>query len=158
MSTKLTRKSPTAGFELVESHALALTQATEPFRERMVAWLLSRLLNDGFDGLKANQLTFLGSLDCGVNFAAELARTLRISRQAVHKTVRELETAGWLATRPDEKLGNQRVIVFTEEGERMMSHARAHFLELDTLLLREFGEEKLVELQSLLSFDPNSVQ
>ncbi|AXI48513.1 MarR family transcriptional regulator [Sulfitobacter sp. SK012] len=155
MSTELTRKSPVAGFDLLESHALALTQATEIFRERMITWLLSKLLNDGFEGLKANQLTFLGSLDCGANFAAELARTLRISRQAVHKTVRELETAGWLATRPDEKLGNQRIIVFTEEGERMMSRARAHFSELDTLLQREFGEDKLLELQGLLGFDPN---
>ena len=158
MSTKLTSKSPTTGFELVESHALTLTQATEVFRDRMILWLLSKLSNDGFEGLKASQLTFLGSLDCGANIAAELARTLRISRQAVHKTVRELEAAGWLATRPDEKLGNQRVIVFTEEGERMMSHARAHFLELDALLLREFGDERLVELQVLLSFDPNTAK
>ncbi|MGB7320209.1 MAG: MarR family winged helix-turn-helix transcriptional regulator [Albidovulum sp.] len=156
MSTKLTRTSPTAGYDLVDSHALALTQATESFRERMLVWLLSKLWNDGFEGLKASQLTFLGDLDCGVNFASELARTLRISRQAVHKTVRELEDVGWLVTRPDEALGNQRVIVFTEEGERMMSHARAHFLTLDTLLMQKFGEERLAELQGLLSFDPNS--
>ena len=123
----------------------------------MVLWLLSKLHDDGFSGLKASQLTFLGSLDCGVNFAAELARTLRISRQAVHKTVRELEGAGWLATRPDEALGNQRVIVFTDEGERMMSCARAHFLTLDTLLTKEFGEERLSELLQLLSFDPGAV-
>lgn len=154
MSTKLTRKSPTAGYDLADSRALALTQATENFRERMVAWLLSRLLDDGFDGLKTNQLSFLGALDCGVNFAAELARTLGISRQAVHKTVRELEAAGWLLTRPDDELGNQRVIVFTEEGERMMSRARTHFLTLDTQLIEKFGDEKLAELQDLLSFDP----
>ena len=157
MSTKLTRESPNAGYDLVDSHALSLTQATETFRDRMVLWLLSKLREDGFAGLKVNQLTFLGSLDCGVNFAAELARTLRISRQAVHKTVKELEGAGWLATRPDEALGNQRVIVFTDEGERMMSCARAHFQTLDSLLAQEFGEETLAELQKLLSFDPNAL-
>ena len=154
MSTKLTRKPSAAGYDLVDSHALALTQATETFRERMVLWLLARLKEDGFEGLKANQLTFLGSLDCGVNFAAGLARTLGISRQAVHKTVRELERAGWLATRPDDDLGNQRVIVFTEEGERMMACARKHFLNLDTLLLQKFGEGLLADLQNLLDFDP----
>ena len=157
MSTKLTRKSPSGGYDLVDSHALMLTQATEAFRDRMVLWLLSKLREDGFPALTASQLTFLGSLDCGVNFAAELARTLRISRQAVHKTVRELEGAGWLATRPDEALGNQRVIVFTDEGERMMSCARAHFLTLDNLLAQEIGEERLSELQNLLSFDPNAL-
>ena len=154
MSTKLTIKSPIAGYDLVDSHALALTQATDGFRERMINWLLARLADDGFDGLKANQLSFLGSLDCGVNYAAELARTLGISRQAVHKTVRELEGAGWLETRPDAQLGNQRVIVFTAEGERMMSRVRAHFLELDSVLARQFGADNLTAFQSLLMFDP----
>ena len=154
MSTKLTRTSPTAGFDLVDSHVLELTQATASFRERMVLWLISNLRDDGFEGLKANQLSFLGSLDCGANYAAELARTLGISRQAVHKIVGELESIGWLATRPDPALGNQRVIVFTEEGERMMSHARAHFARLDQLLLQQFSEENLAMVQAVLGFDP----
>lgn len=158
MSTKLTRRSPVAGYDLVESTSLALTQATETFRTRMVDWLLVQLEADGFAGLKANQLTFLGSLDCGVNFAAGLARTLGISRQAVHKTVRELEGAGWLATRPDAELKNQRVIVFTDEGERMMSCARQYFLELDRSLQHQFGEKFLTEVESFLDFDPSAVR
>ena len=154
MSTRFTRRSPKAGYELVDSRALALIQATDSFRDRMVVWLISKLHEDGFPGLTAGQLTFLGSLDCGANFAAELARTLRISRQAVHKTVKELEGAGWLATRPDDVLGNQRVIVFTDEGERMMSCARAHFLSLDDLLAERFGEVALANLMLVLDFDP----
>ncbi|EBA05177.1 transcriptional regulator, MarR family protein [Rhodobacteraceae bacterium HTCC2150] len=145
-----------AGHPLVESQSLALTQSTQMFRERMVAWLISRLSDDGFDGLKANQLTFLGSLDCGVNYAAALARSLGISRQAVHKTVKEMEKYGWLATRPDETLKNQRVIVFTAEGERMMARAREYFLELDDQLIQKFGQENLAELQNLLAFDPSA--
>lgn len=154
MSTKFTRRSPKAGYELVDSRALALIQATDSFRDRMVVWLISKLHEDGFPGLTAGQLTFLGSLDCGANFAAEVARTLRISRQAVHKTVKELEGAGWLATRPDDVLGNQRVIVFTDEGERMMSCARTHFLSLDDLLAERFGEVALANLMLVLDFDP----
>lgn len=122
----------------------------------MTDWLLSKLWNDGFEGLKAGQLTFLGALECGANFASELARVLKLSRQAVHKTVRELEDAGWLATRPDAALGNQRVIVLTKEGERMMSHARAHFLALDTLLKQRFSEQSLAEFHDVLSFDPDA--
>ena len=154
LSTKLTRQSPTAGYDLVDSHALALTQSTDAFRDRMVTWLLLQLEKDGFDDLKASQLSFLGSLACGVNYAAELARVLGISRQAVHKTVRELEQAGWLATRPDDQLKNQRVIIFTVEGERMMSRARAHFLKLDTRLIEKFGKNTLAEIQEFLQFDP----
>lgn len=154
MSTKLTRKSPNAGYDLVDSHALALTQAAGAFQDKMVGWLLTRLSTDGFETLTAAQLGFLGALDCGPNHASKLARTLGISRQAVHKTVRELERAGWLATRPDEDLGNQRAIVFTNEGERMMAAARNHFLDLDAALVREFGTDSLDHLTRLLEFDP----
>ncbi len=156
MSTKLTRKSPTASYDLVASHSLALTQSCEDFRARMVNWLLLQLEDDGFQNLTPSQLSFLGSLDCGVNYAAQLARVLGISRQAVHKTVRELERAGWLTTRPDEQLGNQRVIVFTDEGERMMSQARLHFLKLDSQLIKIYGKKTLDELQKVLQFDPLS--
>lgn len=156
MSKKLTTKSPAAGYDLVNSHALALTQAAESFRGRMTHWLLDKLKEDGFDALKANQLSFMGSLDCGENFAAALARSLGISRQAVHKTVRELETAGWLKTRPDDALGNQRVIVFTQEGERMMACARGHFLALDAMMEQSFGPQNLADLAALLDFDPSA--
>ncbi len=154
MSTKLTKKSPQAGFELVDSQALALTQATLSFRKKMVDWLLHKLSEDGFYELTASQLEFLGSLDCGANYAAQLARGLGISRQAVHKTVRELEKEGWLHTEPDRQLGNQRVILFTTEGERMMSLARSHFLQLDTLLLAQFVKDDLSTVTRLLKFDP----
>ncbi len=157
MSTKLTKKSPIAGFELVDSKALILTQLSGGFRDRMVNWLLSQLKEDGFKTLKANQLTFLGTLDCGVNYAAELARLLGVSRQAIHKTLRELEHAGWLETKPDEVHGNQRVIVFTAEGERMMAQARAHFLKLDQLLAAQFSAQELANLEKLLEFDPFAI-
>lgn len=153
MSTKLT-KSPRAGFDLLDSHALALTMATGGFQDRMIAWLLGRLNAEGFTPLSASQLSFLGALDCGPNHAAELARKLGVSRQAVHKTVRELESAGWLETGPDKEFGNQRVIRFTREGERMMAVARRLFAELDESLVATFGERGLRSLKRFLAFDP----
>lgn len=156
MSTTLTRKSPEAGFDLVDSHALGLTMGMDGFKGRITAWLVERLSEEGFGQLTGAHLGFLGALDCGPNHAANLARGLGVSRQAVHKTVRELERLGWLSTEPDETLGNQRVIRFTVEGERMMALARQHLAELDQLLLAEFGEDKLNQLACLLSFQPPS--
>ena len=123
----------------------------------MVDWLLVQLEADGFGTLKAAQLSFLGTMDCGANFGSELARTLGISRQAVHKTVRDLEQAGWLRTQKNENLGNQRVIEFTDEGERMMACARKHFLRLDEQLEERFGESELNTFFELLAFDPFGV-
>ncbi len=153
MSTKLTRYAPKSGQELVDSHALALTHATTRFQQNLVAWLLTRLAADGFEGVSASQLSLLGELDCGPNHAAQLARKLGVTRQAIHKSIRELEAAGWLQTRTDADLGNQKVIEFTEEGERMMAAARRHFADLDALLLKEFGIEGLEMVQRFLAVD-----
>lgn len=156
MSTKVTRKSPRAGLDLADSHALSLTQAMGAWLDRTSVWLLEKLERDGFAKLTGSQLAFLGALDCGPNHASNLARGLGISRQAVYKTVRELERAGWLTTEPDEKIGNQRVITFTIEGERMMAAARQHFSNLDKALLNEFGEASLKQMGQFLDFNPLS--
>jgi len=154
LSTEFTRKSPLAGYDLVESKSLALTQGSEALKDRMVEWMLVQLKADGFSTLKAAQLNFLGAMECGANFGSELARTLGVSRQAIHKTVRDLENAGWLRTEKNELLGNQRVILFTDEGERMMACARKHFLRLDELLLDRFSASELTAFFELLAFDP----
>jgi len=135
-----------------------MIQAMDAYLDRISAWLLDKLADDGFAKLTASQLEFLGALDCGTNHASNLARVLGISRQAVHKTVRELERAGWLSTDTDAKVGNQRIILFTAEGERMMSAARKHFFDLDKALLREFDKESLQRVIRLLQFDPRSFE
>lgn len=157
MSTKLTtdvKKSPSAQFELPNSHSLSLTMAMDEFQKRMINWLLKQLIDQGFTDLSAGHLTFLGALDCGPNHAAELARGMRISRQAIHKKIKELEALGWLKTTTDTNLGNQRVILFTREGERMMSCARQHFAKLDESLLTKFSEDEVTLFHRLLSFEP----
>lgn len=155
MSTKFTKQSPNAGYELVDSRSLALTQAMGGFQARISDWLLLKLQKQGFEQLTASSLGFLGALDCGQNHGSNLARVLGISRQAVHKTVRELEGYGWLYTRPDAKLGNQKVIVFTGEGERMMAVARQYFADMDAALLSQFGDNCLDHVLAVLEFDPS---
>lgn len=129
MSTRITTSSH--GYDLADSASLALIQAIGGFQARILEWLVKELWKEGFSELTPTMLTFLGALDCGTNHASALARDLNVSRQAIHKQVRELEKLGWLATEPHPDKGNQRVIVFTAEGERMMSAARALFADLD---------------------------
>lgn len=127
------------GFDLADSGSLSLIHAIGGFQSRLLDWLVSELRNEGFKDLTGAMLSFLGSLDCGENHASALARTLGISRQAIHKQVKELEALGWLRTTPHPDKGNQRVIIFTAEGERMMSVARKKFAELDAKLEAALG-------------------
>lgn len=141
------------GFELAESRSLALAQAAGGFQARAVGWLVARLRRNGFSGLTAAQLAFLGALDCGDNHASALARSLGVSRQAIHKQVKELTALGWLETAADPRLGNQKTIRFTVEGERMMSAARAAFAELDARLEAALGTGALDAATAALAFD-----
>ncbi|MEM9059499.1 MAG: MarR family winged helix-turn-helix transcriptional regulator [Pseudomonadota bacterium] len=152
MSTKLTR-SPKAGYELAESRSLRLVFQLDAFRDRMLAWLLQHLRDDGFPALTSKHLTFMGELDCGTNHASELARRLAVSRQAIHKSVAELTAIGWLETTQNPDLGNQKVIEFTAEGERLMARARHYFALLDGSLEDRFGSEMLDRLSDLLESD-----
>jgi len=150
LSTDLTT-SPQGGFELVESRSLNLIRQLADFQTRMVIWLIAGLHKDGFTKITAKQLTFMGELDCGVNHASELARRLGVSRQAIHKSVKDLSGVGWLETKNHPEFGNQKIIQFTIEGERLMSHARQHFAELDQILESRFGKDDLDGLSAVLA-------
>ena len=132
MSTKVTT-SP-HGYRLADSGTLALAQTLSGFQTKLVEWLVKELREAGFEEISGSTLIFLGSLDCGENYASAVARNLQISRQAVHKQVRDAEKLGWLQTTSDLVKRNQKTILFTGEGERLMSAARDLFLRLDDKL------------------------
>ena len=150
MSTKLTTFKNPPAYEMAESRSLKLVHLTSNFERRAQKWLVDLLHGRGFDGLTRSQLSFLGALDCGPNYASKIADDLGISRQAVHKTVKELETCGWLQSEADQVLRNQRIITFTDEGERMMSEARALFRELDQRLFAGWDPERIDAVFALL--------
>ena len=150
MSTKLTTKRSAPAYEMADSHSLRLVHLATNFERRAQRWLIDLLHGRGFVDLTQSQLSFLGALDCGPNNASQIANDLGITRQAVHKTVKELETCGWLESTVDPIRRNQRIITFTDEGERMMSEARALFKQLDAKLFAGWDPEKLEAVFALL--------
>ena len=119
---------------MAESQMLQLFQACRRLQERLTETLVARLRARGYQGVTAGHLTFLAELECGENHAAELARRTGISRQAVHKQVKELAALGLLDERPDPQRRNQRTIVFTDRGIQLIADARAILAEMDAEL------------------------
>ncbi|MEP3299571.1 MAG: MarR family winged helix-turn-helix transcriptional regulator [Pseudoruegeria sp.] len=150
MSTKLTIGNPSPSYEMADSRSLKLVHLTSNFERRTQKWLVDLLRQRGFSELTPSQLSFLGALDCGPNNASQVAKSLGITRQAVHKTVKELEAYGWLQSEADQIRKNQRVITFTDEGERMMSEARALFKQLDEHLFAQWNSEQIDAVFALL--------
>jgi len=133
LSTRITR-SPRAGIVLVDSQALRLSQAIAKYQENQVNWLIDELYRRGFGELTPTHVSFLSALDCADNYASELARRLNLSRQAVHKTVTELTSRGFIASVPNEVKRNSKVIQITTRGEALIAAARQLYAELDKCL------------------------
>lgn len=84
---------------------------------------------------------------------AELARSLAISRQAVHKTVAELVRRGILEVRDDPDRRNAKLVVYTEKG-RQVNRAGARIIEqIEQRLAQRLGAEGVERLRELLAAD-----
>lgn len=149
MSTNDTR-SPRAGIVLVDSQALRLSHAITRFQTRQIAWLIDSLSSHGFDDLTPSHVTFIAALDCDDNYASEVARRLNLSRQAVHKTIRELVTAGYIETKENKVKRNSKVIQITFKGEELIALARQMYAKLDRKLHSTSTPEDIERLIGML--------
>lgn len=120
--------------ELLESGSLRLLHACRAVNEAISNWLSARLADRGYIGVSGAQLSFLAELECGKNHAAEIARRMGVSRQAVHKNVKDLVGQGILVEGPDPERRNQRVITFTAAGTNLMSDCRVLLKGLDGIV------------------------
>jgi DNA-binding MarR family transcriptional regulator len=133
LSTEFTSLRKT-NLPMVESRSLRVALTLRQAQSELIQWLVDKLRARGHSDLTIPALDFMGQLDCGINHASDVARALNVSRQMVAKTVLDLTRKGWLEQTPDPDKGNRKVIVFTAEGERVMSDARQVLAELDAIL------------------------
>ncbi|MDO7083455.1 MarR family transcriptional regulator [Pseudocolwellia sp. AS88] len=133
MSTRLTRK----GTPMVESQSLKLALGASQVNDLISKYLSNALKEKGYKFASPSALSFLSTLECGVNYASEIARNLGVSRQMAAKTVKELCLAGYLEQLDD--VGKQKKIVFTQTGELLMSDARQLLADMDKILNQKLG-------------------
>ncbi len=125
MSTRLTQM----GTPMVESQSLKLVLAASSVTDQISHYLSESLQNLGYEGATSSTLNFLSALDCGINYGSEIARSLRVSRQMVAKTVKQLSQLGYL--QQAEGQGKQKQILFTQKGEQLMADSRQLLADLD---------------------------
>ncbi|NOY73904.1 MAG: winged helix-turn-helix transcriptional regulator [Gammaproteobacteria bacterium] len=144
MSTKVTKKSTS----MVDSQSLKLVFASSKVNELITKHVSDSLRKQGYKSATASTLSFLSALDCGVNYGSEIARNLRVSRQMVAKTVKELCAAGYLIQ--VDGTGKQKQILYTDLGEKLIDESRRVLSQLDSSLSKEMGKVSLSETISRL--------
>jgi DNA-binding MarR family transcriptional regulator len=137
MSTRLTQRST----PMVESQALKLVLGAGLVNDLTSRYLSNALKNKGYKFASPSALIFLSTLECGVNYASEIARSLGVSRQMVAKTVKDLCLAGYLEQ--IDGVGKQKQIIFTATGELLMSDARKLLVDIDEILIKQLGQDSI---------------
>jgi DNA-binding MarR family transcriptional regulator len=124
---------------------------------RRFAWmelaLSERLAANGWEMLTRPQIMLFAYLHGPGSSASDIARHLRISRQAVHQMVKELEKRGLLEQIPDPKRGNAKLVIKTKAGYMLNDVARENLRDIDELVADRIGAKNLESLRSLLLVD-----
>ena len=97
----------------------------------------------------------------GICRQSDVAKYLRITKQAVRQSVKDLEAKGLVVIDPDPEDGRQKVLRFTDKGEKMREVARFGLERLEQLLEQRIGQKNMRDLQRTLDMDwgsaPNAV-
>lgn len=137
MSTKFT--------ELAASSDLSkpLTVLLEAASKSVLGSLTARLRACGYDTVTESHLVLFGNLDCGATHAAQIAQRMQVSRQAISKTLRELQTLGFVRLEDDPERRSQKLVVMTERGMRLALEARRELLAVEAAIAEEIGSEAM---------------
>jgi DNA-binding MarR family transcriptional regulator len=126
---------------------LALLQTAH---EWFVQGLSARVAQAGFADVTAPQLVLFAHLECGASHASAVAQRMGVSRQAVYRTVRDMQALGLLRLENDAERRNQKLIVMTERGEALAQAGRTALSELEARLASRIGAGSASGLRAAL--------
>jgi DNA-binding MarR family transcriptional regulator len=120
------------------------------FRADLFAWGESA----GYTNLRLSHLQVFGNIDWTGTRLTELAARAAMTRPSMLELVDELEEAGYLERRPDERDGRAKLICLTRDGRRIVVQALRAVRQIESTYADEVGaarfEEACLTLQELL--------
>lgn len=79
---------------------------------------------------------------------SEIARSLRLTRQAVHQTINSLVERGVFELRPDPEDGRVKTVILTEKGKAMRKDANRIVREATDMLAYRIGQQQVDALRA----------
>jgi DNA-binding MarR family transcriptional regulator len=120
---------------------------------QLEAELSARLASGGWHQLTRPQIMLFAYLHGPGSRASDIARHMRISRQAVHQMVKSLEADGLLRQIPDPEQGNAKLIIKTDAGYQLNDIARTYLREIDDNVSAAVGKKQMGILREILLSD-----
>jgi DNA-binding MarR family transcriptional regulator len=120
------------------------------FRADLFAWGEDA----GYTNLRQSHLQVFGNIDWTGTRLTDLAARAAMTRPSMLELVDELERAGYLERRPDERDGRAKLICLTRDGRRIVAQALRAVRQIEGVYADEVGaarfEEACLTLQELL--------
>lgn len=107
----------------------------------------------GLPRISKAKMMLLVNIANQVTRPSDVAKGLRITRQAVQQTLSELEQNGFISLNPDPSDGRAKVIQFTARGKTVAMTARAAMQMVDAELAKRLGSKKSEFLREILNQD-----
>ncbi len=124
---------------------------------RAYYWMDESLQNGlqqaGYQPRTRTQTMILINISNGITRAAELARVLGVSRQAIQQQINELEHDELVTQIPDPSDRRANRIVFSERGSLLINSALASLRQSEQALAIRLGYETVSNLRSALMAD-----
>ncbi|MEM1436854.1 MAG: MarR family transcriptional regulator [Pseudomonadota bacterium] len=124
---------------------------------RAYYWMDESLQNGlqqaGYAPRTRTQTMILINISNGITRAAELARVLGVSRQAIQQQINELERDELVTQIPDPDDRRANRIVFSEKGSVLINAALESLREAEQTLSQRIGWEATSQLRQALSSD-----
>jgi DNA-binding MarR family transcriptional regulator len=115
--------------------------------------LQNGLQKAGYQPRTRTQTMILINIADGVTRAAELARVLGVSRQAIQQQINELETDDIVTQMPDPSDRRANRIVFSEKGSTMINAALETLRQAEQVLAMRLGFEGVSGMRKALMSD-----
>ena len=124
---------------------------------RAYYWMDESLQNGleraGYVPRSRTQTMILINIANGVARAAELARVLGVSRQAIQQQINDLEQDDIVTQIPDPNDKRANRIVFSERGARLIHTAMSTLREAEQVLAMRVGYDAMESLRGALAMD-----
>lgn len=128
---------------------LSLLQGFYWFDEGLQNYLQAR----GWPVVTRPQSMVMANVVLGVTRPSDIARSMGVTRQAIHATINQMVELGMVEVADDPSNGRVKVLTLTPTGERMRKDAQEAMLLLGEELARRVGKPELLKAAGMLSQD-----
>ncbi|HEV2364746.1 MAG TPA: MarR family transcriptional regulator [Caulobacteraceae bacterium] len=108
---------------------------------------------NGFPALNKSQSMMVLYISAGVHRPIEIARKMRLSRQAIRHIANQLIATGLLRSTEDREDKRSRRLQFTQASDNVREFAESVIFSLERVLEQRLGAKNLAELKRILQLD-----